>query len=142
MMRRSITELCRADHRDDEDDLRAWLATKTAAAVAAWIDQAEGFCVTALGDDEDIAGFGMILRPGILKLLYVSPDHAGTGVGKTMLTALESRAREWRLKQLSLQSTKTAVGFYEAHGYRRADHIICRADGLDCQAMFKRLDGG
>lgn len=139
VLRRSITELCRADHHDDQDDLERWLANKTPAAVAGWIEQPDAFCATAEAVDGAIAGFGMLLRPGVLSLLYVSPDHIGTGHGRDLLQALEQQAGEWGLKQISLQSTAAAVGFYQACGYRRIEHIVCRADGLTCYAMYKRL---
>lgn len=136
---RSITELCRADHKDNAEDLKNWLADKSSASVETWINDADSFCATVLADSGDIAGFGMVCRPGVLKLLYISPDHVGAGLGAGLLEVLETRAREWGLAQLSLQSTAAAVGFYEAHGYRRADHILCRADGITCHAMYKRL---
>lgn len=37
VLRRSITELCLADHGNDPERLGAWLENKTAAKVAAWI---------------------------------------------------------------------------------------------------------
>ncbi|MEX2525988.1 MAG: GNAT family N-acetyltransferase [Gammaproteobacteria bacterium] len=140
VLRRSITELCRADHKDNAGDLQNWLAGKTPAFVEDWISDTNNFCATVLADNGDIAGFGMVCRPGVLKLLYISPDHVGAGLGEGLLEVLEHRAREWGLAQLSLQSTVAAVSFYEAHGYRRADHIICRSDGISCHAMYKRLD--
>lgn len=140
VLRRSITELCRADHKDVQEDLDNWLADKTPASVKNWIGEPDSFCATVIADTGEIAGFGMICRPGVLKLLYISPDHIGAGFGGGLLASLENRAREWGLRQLSLQSTAAAVGFYEAHGYRRADHIFCRSDGITCQAMYKRLE--
>lgn len=39
VIRRSISELCEADHRNDPEILRRWLANKTPEIVASWIVQ-------------------------------------------------------------------------------------------------------
>jgi N-acetylglutamate synthase-like GNAT family acetyltransferase len=39
------------------------------------------------------------------------------GVGRSILTALETRAREWGIDRLHLLSTATAQRFYEREGY-------------------------
>lgn len=45
--------------------------------------------------------------------LYVSPENAGMGIGRTLVQEVEAMAREAGVRELNLKSTLNAVGFYE-----------------------------
>lgn len=64
-----------------------------------------------------IIGVAHITRHGELTLCYVHPQHAGAGVGRLLLAAVESQALAWGIERISLISTTTARQFYLAHGY-------------------------
>lgn len=51
--------------------------------------------------------------------LFVAPDEQGRGIGQELLEQVEDLAREQGLARISLDSSLTAVGFYERLGYRR-----------------------
>lgn len=51
--------------------------------------------------------------------LYVSADHQGEGVGRSLYEAIEADARSRGLERLWLEATLTAVPFYEAMGFRK-----------------------
>ncbi len=55
VLRRSITELCAADHRNDPQLLAPWLANKTPDVVKVWIGNAHQRLLVA-GDDGKISG--------------------------------------------------------------------------------------
>ena len=78
-LRRSIRELCAADHGNDGRVLAAWLANKTPDNVRAWITSASSFAVVAVE--------GADLLPEVLH----------RGAGKRMLHALEAQAARWGL---------------------------------------------
>ncbi|MGI9341308.1 MAG: GNAT family N-acetyltransferase [Gammaproteobacteria bacterium] len=141
VLRRSIVELCGADHGGRAETLRRWLANKTPEAVAAWCEDADSYCVSAADESGVVCGFGMLYRDGEILLLYVSPDHIDCGVGRGILAALEARARLWGIAELRLDSSATAKPFYERHGYVGADSCGSREDGLLCHAMRKPLGG-
>jgi hypothetical protein len=61
VLRRSIRELCVADHGHDEQVLSAWLANKTPENVRAWITSASSFAVVAV-DGSEVRGFGLAQR--------------------------------------------------------------------------------
>lgn len=96
VLRRSIRELCVADHGRDEQVLSAWLANKT---------------------PENVRGFGLVQSDGEIQLCYLAPEAQYRGAGKLMLRALEEQAARWGLRGVFLTSSVTAKRFYERNGY-------------------------
>ncbi len=134
VLRRSIAELCAADHRNDAQFLARWLANKTPQNIAAWIADAGSFVYVAL-DGGRITGVAAMTNAGLITLNYVAPDARFKGVSKALLAALEGKAAELGLAQCTLASTKTARNFYLAAGYREQEG----ADAAACLAMVKNL---
>jgi len=52
VLRRSISELCFADHRNDPAILDRWLANKTPENVAAWITNTEDSVLVAVAQQQ------------------------------------------------------------------------------------------
>lgn len=141
VLRRSIVELCVADHGHDPTFLSGWLANKTPENVAAWIADPGNVVYVAVGGDA-IAGVASMTKAGMITLNYVSPDARFHGVSKALLAALERKAAELGLAQCRLESTKTARRFYEAAGYREQGGAAggCGADAqANCRPMVKNL---
>ena len=61
VLRRSISELCAADHNNDPALLTGWLANKTPENVAAWITD-PGNVVLVAFDDGRMAGVAAMNR--------------------------------------------------------------------------------
>lgn len=118
VIRQSITKLCFADHRNDPIILADWLANKTADHVLSWISAPHNSVLVAC-DKDTIIGVGAVMDDGTITLNYVAPNMRFCGVSKAMLRALEMRAIARGAKMCALQSTKTALGFYLAHGYAK-----------------------
>ena len=116
VMRRSIAELCGADHRGDEQILGRWLANKTEANFAAWRADPHNALLVA-EEDGALLAVGAVRDTGEITLNYVSPDARFQGVSRAMLAALEARARQQGLSRCTLHSTETAHRFYRAAGY-------------------------
>jgi GNAT superfamily N-acetyltransferase len=142
VLRRSITELCAADHNNDPAWLAGWLANKTPENVAAWIGDPNNVVYVAV-DDGRIAGVAAMERAGRISLNYVSPDARFKGISKALLGGLERKARELGLVQCTLESTKTALRFYRAAGYREqqgcAAPTCLPAEAASCLPMVKKL---
>jgi GNAT superfamily N-acetyltransferase len=115
VLRRSIIELCAADHGDNPAILRAWLANKTAENVRAWIERPDNSLFVAI-DGSAIVAVGCVTAAGEINLNYVSPEARFRGVSKAMLAQLEATAREGA-KTCTLLSTETARRFYLSAGY-------------------------
>lgn len=117
VLRRSIAELCIADHKGNEQELASWLANKTEAAWITWVARADATVLVAEKADE-IVGIGMMDQRGEILLNYVRPDSRFGGVSKALIEALENEARTEGIQRCFLESTATAKVFYEHRGYR------------------------
>ena len=114
-MRRSIAELCAADHRNDPDILQRWLNNKTPEIFKTWISPDKSLLVAV--ETDNILAVGCVTRAGEITLNYVSPDARFRGVSSAVLTVLERRASGCGNETCRLESTKTARRFYLARGY-------------------------
>ena len=116
VLRRSIQELCHADHNGDATRLADWLFNKTPENVAAWIRNPQSFVFVAT-EGETILGVAAMTRTGKITLNYVSPDARFRGISKALIDRLEAQARELGLDCCTLNSSETARRFYLSLGY-------------------------
>lgn len=136
-MRRSIAELCIADHRRDPQILTKWLANKNPQAFISWIDSGSHLHVAE--QNGRLVAVGAMKNSGEITLNYVSPDARFRGVSKAMLAALENEARRFGLGECFLTSTDTAHAFYLALGYRDDGSEISVFTSRPAHRMRKRL---
>jgi GNAT superfamily N-acetyltransferase len=116
VLRRSIAELCVADHRNDPATLKSWLNNKTPEIVASWIMHPSNSVLVAV-EGGTMLGVASVTDAGEIMLNYVWPDARFRGVSRALLGALESRAVERGNRRCTLTSTATARRFYRANGY-------------------------
>ncbi len=108
VLRRSIEELCVADHQDDAQTIQGWLANKTAENVRLWI-RTPGRRLVIAEENGEILGVGAGTTTGEVTLNYVSPDARFRGVSKAILAALETYFHEQGNTRSTLISTRTAA---------------------------------
>src|SRR5215470_16846677 len=116
VLRRSISELCVADHANDPTILARWLSNNTPENVASWIARPDNTVLVAV-EHGIILAVGSVTDRGEVTLNYVLPDARFKGVSRALLRALETRAAERGNARCTLTSTETARRFYEANGY-------------------------
>jgi GNAT superfamily N-acetyltransferase len=116
VLRRSISELCVADHANDPTILTRWLSNKTPEIVAAWIARPDNSLLVAVEGGSMLA-VGSVTDAGEITLNYVSPDARFRGVSRALLGALEARAMERGNARCILISTETVRRFAHANGY-------------------------
>jgi GNAT superfamily N-acetyltransferase len=116
VLRRSIAELCTADHRNDPAILARWLINKTPEIVLSWIMQPGNSLLIAV-EGGHVLAVGSVTDAGMITLNYVSPDVRFRGISRALLGALEARAAERGNVRVQLASTETARRFYHANGY-------------------------
>lgn len=94
-------------------------------------------------DDGVIVGFGTFNKEGAeIEAVYVSPDVVRSGIGLQILRTLEERAINLGVKELHLEASLNAVGFYERAGYKRekeAKHRLQSGIQIRCVMMKKVL---
>ena len=115
MLRRSIVELCQADHKGDAETLELWLANKTTENMRRWMT--ENYLLVAI-ENEAIVGVAAVRKSGEVILNYVSPDARWRGVSKALMMRLEEWAAAHGIERCTLLSTSTARRFYLSAGYR------------------------
>jgi quinol monooxygenase YgiN/GNAT superfamily N-acetyltransferase len=117
VLRRSITELCIADHHNNPEILQRWLANKTPEIIASWIANPANTMLVAVEADAILA-VGLVRGLGEIEVNYVSPDARFRGVSRALMGALEFRARAQGATRCTLVSTETARKFYQSLGYQ------------------------
>ena len=119
VVRRSIVELCVADHEGDPAIVARWLNNKTPENFRVWIARPDASLLVAV-EGGALLSVGMVTDAGEALLNYVSPDARFRGASRALLTALEIRARERGAAVCTLESTETALRFYRSNGYSEA----------------------
>lgn len=137
VMRRSIAELCVADHRNDPAVLERWLSNKTPEIFRSWIRPGNSLRVVI--ENGEILAVGCITDAGEITLNYVSPDARFRGASAALLTNLESRAIEQGNEICALESTETARRFYLARGYSERGPAGGKFGTTSGHPMSKRL---
>ncbi|MGE8131842.1 GNAT family N-acetyltransferase [Methylobacterium sp. NPDC080182] len=123
VLRRSISELCHADHAGDPATIAAWTANKTPDSWLAWLAQ-PGASLLVIERATEIIGVGMVDRGGTILLNYVAPEARYQGVSTALLEAMEDVSAQHGVAMCLLESTKTAERFYLARGYRPLEGYI------------------
>lgn len=120
---RSIREVCVKDH--GEDEIKGWgfreLGNRWYEAIKqgrVYVVELEGsICgvgsIDKLIDEETSESFAYI------HALYFTPEIIGLGLGKQVLTKLLNLAKKWKITTIKLDSTITALEFYQKQGFRR-----------------------
>jgi GNAT superfamily N-acetyltransferase len=138
ILRRSITELCQADHHDESSILEKWLGNKTADNVRSWIANPNTYVVIAT-EDATIIGVGAVMSSGEIILNYVSPAARFRGVSKAILKWLEAKALELGNACCAVTSTETARRFYLSAGYVQQGSPTVSFAGTKSYRMAKHL---
>jgi GNAT superfamily N-acetyltransferase len=116
VVRRSIQRLCELDHKGDPATLSMWLSNKTAENMRRWIDTHAVFVAI---DDERIIGVAAVRADGVVLLNYVAPEARFKGASRSLIDQIETWASSRGMECLVLESTATALRFYESNGWTR-----------------------
>lgn len=109
----SVEELTQDDY--DEDHRAAWVAfAEDADQFRQRLEEATTLVVELEGEP---AGFASLKENSILDMLYVHPYHAGTRIGTALCNAVETIAKARGAKAVTVESSETAVEFFEGRGY-------------------------
>ena len=114
VIRRSIQELCGADHKCDPATLSMWLSNKTADSMRQWIAAHTIFVAV---EGERIIGVAAVRANGEVFLNYVAPEERFQGASKCLMQNIEVWASSCGPKRLTLESTATALRFYLSTGW-------------------------
>ncbi len=83
-----------------------------------WRMEFAGSVINLVAEQDDTTiGFGHVLQSGELRGLYVHKDRQGEGIGSSLLRSLEQATLDKGIKDIFLQATENARGFYLHLGY-------------------------
>jgi uncharacterized protein with HEPN domain/N-acetylglutamate synthase-like GNAT family acetyltransferase len=137
-LRRSISELCFADHGNDPAILAEWLAKKNTNQFLSWLSDKDGRLFVAERAGK-ILGVASIRTLGEIVLNYISPDARFLGISKRLMNAMEAEAMKLGIRECTLTSTETAHRFYLDLGYRDEKQSISKMTGHAVYEMRKSL---
>ena len=113
IFRASIEELAGEDYSEAQQE--AWASTA---------DDEQDFGARLAGEltlvatyDGAPVGFGALAGNKNINMLYVHPAAAGQGAGAMLCDALEKLAAARGSKELNVEASDTARGFFERRGY-------------------------
>jgi GNAT superfamily N-acetyltransferase len=97
----------------------------------------------AVADGRQVAGFGFF-DPATAEVcgMFVHPEFHGQGLGRQILSTLESQAKLAKLNYLWLVSTLNAQPFYASAGFKSQGRSKWKHPNgfeLDCVKMSKQL---
>ena len=110
----SVMELGAEDY--DEEELIAWASA--AEDEEAFGERLKPMLTLLAFVDGEAAGFVALKDNSVIHMLYVSPDHAGQGVGTAMAQAIETLAQRRQAKTLSVDASDMALRLFEKLGYK------------------------
>jgi GNAT superfamily N-acetyltransferase len=142
LMRRSIRELCTADHHCNPAVVRPWLANKRPEILREWLARPQNIILVAEGEDGRLLGMAGATRRGEITLNYVDPDARFKGVSTALIAELEGHLATLGLAECRLLSTKTAHRFYLARGYCDDGSPTTSPSGVTALPMMKQLRAG
>ncbi len=119
--------------------LAAWSSLPPLYHAWAMTAGGERYLVAELG--ERIVAYGA-LRVGELTALFVLPRAARRGIGAALAKRLEHEARRRGVRRLTVRAALSAVGFYEAMGFRGSRSLRVPLPGgaaLEARELVKRL---
>lgn len=96
-------------------EIASWCSARTGESYYAEIERK---VVLVHEQDNELVAFGQ-LNPAtaVIEAIYVHPSCSRRGVGQRLLSALEVIAAENGLRELTLEASLNAVGFYRQAGY-------------------------
>ena len=139
VVRRSITELCVGDHRNDPATLSRWLANKTPESFRGWLANPGNSCLVATSGGH-VCGVGLLRPDGEIVLFFLRPGLQRQGIGTSIYRALEEKAIARGMKRLHLGSTLMARSFYESMGFRPCGPVQMLYDLLPAHPYEKTLN--
>jgi GNAT superfamily N-acetyltransferase len=140
VLRRSISECCVPDHRNDPSVLGPWLGNKTPQMVASWFESPTNHAFVTVNEGR-VVGVSLMTSAGKLALCYLLPEARGHGAGRALVRQAEALALELGIKSLFLHSTATAESFFAGLGYV-ADGNVRSPYGVETILFWKSLIPG
>ena len=94
--------------------------------------------IAALNERDEIIGFSSMNTRGYLHSLFVHKDYQRVGIGSLLLSAVEKKAREYGVAEITSEVSLTAHPFFEKNGYEVMKVQKRRANRLELTNFVMR----
>lgn len=94
--------------------------------------------VAVLNERDEIIGFSSMNAEGYLHSLFAHKDYQRVGVGSLLLSAVEKRAQEYEVAEITSEVSLTARPFFEKRGYEVVKIQKRRANRLELTNFVMR----
>ena len=123
---RSVRQLCSADY--DKEQIEAWAGRRTVEDYELRIKRVPSFVAES---DGVVAGYATY-SPKTSELLsvFIDPDYTRQGIASLLVEELLKDARSQGLTSLWLDSSLTAVPFYESVGFVGSEELTHDFSGV------------
>lgn len=136
LINETVHSVCKNDY--SEKELDAW-APANFDAVKFRNSLSDAFNIVAF-KGEKIVGFLSIERNGYINRLYTHKDFQKMGIATSLFEKALLWARENGIRELSLDSSKTAEGFYLKMGFEKTGiSVIHHGDVVFRNTVMKKL---
>jgi putative acetyltransferase len=133
---RSVLELCRDDYTPEQ--LKDWLSISTLERYQIRLERHRAYL--AEQDGKMIGYVRWHPETNELCSIFVDPDFVRQGVATKLMEVAEKDAKDRGVEELWLDSSLTAVPFYEAIGWNYVEQSMHGT--LECVKMTKKLHRG
>ncbi len=137
IFRASIEELTAEDYSEAQQE--AWASA--ADDEAAFAEKLAGELTLVATHEGSTIGFASLADNRRIDMLYVHPAAAGQGAAAMLLDALEKLATARGAKELSVDASDTARGFFEGRGFvaKTRNTVTVAGEWLANTTMVKAL---
>lgn len=105
---------CIQDHQRNESVIQTWLEEANHANIMMWMLYNESWVYLS---DNRVVGFLLVTDGGKILLNYICPERQFEGIGKALLMHMLHYFREKNIAEIHLESTYTALPFYQKYGF-------------------------
>lgn len=120
----------RVNSRDyNAEQIAAWASDDI--DLATWSARFENRLAIVAEVADQLVGFTELESDGHIDRFYVSADHQGVGVGKTLLAAIVAEARRTDVSRLYAEASITARPFFASQGFSVVAEQTVLARGVE-----------
>jgi putative acetyltransferase len=128
LLRETFKELNSKDYPQEHID--AWVKFDSPERVREKIENYDLRNFLAIENDEIVGFMSVSTKKAILSSLYVKPEKAGRGLGSSLLQFAEDLSKQSGKTEMTLNSSLTAVEFYEKKDYKKVQEIDLLVEGV------------
>lgn len=111
---------CILDHQRNESDIQVWLEQTHQSNLLLLLLYNDSWVYLK---DNRVVGFILINDQGVILLNYICPEKQQQGIGKALLMNVIEQMRMKKVEKITLDSTQTALRFYQKHGFQTT-HLL------------------